>query len=497
MNRKLFLGGAALCAMFALSSCDELMKIEDETKDGQNQETTVTPEDPSDKDEPAAELKPSEQKVKLQEVGQEIMDMCPASEFETLSAIAESFANSVYASEDYDWGTVEEWFETELDDAYSSEEKVTVSDGTRTTEWIADALILMSDHTGLFTLTEDGVVISDYAGGTKAVCTLNGKTYEAEITSEGKVTNAIYAYTDEYTYTNSGYYDENDNWVSGDILNVYKDKATFTVGVPEKINVSVSENGSPLLTLTAEFTPSFSKEGIDLTTDSFATKITAAINGYERIIEKAAYNGETGKTEYSETFKKDGTVIYSAKVSGDAKIEEVVEKWEDSYSSETYTTIKVHKAQNIVASVDIIGQIQVYGKCSDGMEAYEELDAMYEELSRYDDEGNEKTPNENEAQRHMSNFNTKFDLNVYYDGGSNKQAGIEFEIISYPADYDRNGDGLINNDDCYYDIAPVIVFNDGSRYKVEEYFTEDSFSSIIESFEAFCNSFAEVIGFEE
>lgn len=488
MNRKLFLGGAALCAMFTLSSCDELAKIEDETKDDQNQEIPVTPVDPSEKDEPTAELKPSEQKVKLQEVGQEIMDMCPASEFETLSAIAESFANSVYASEDYDWGTVEEWFETELDDAYSSEEKVTVSDGTRTTEWIADALILMSDHTGLFTLTEDGVVISDYAGGTKAVCTLNGKTYEAEITSEGKVTNAIYAYTYEYTYTNSGYYDENDNWVSGDILNVYKDKATFTVGVPEKINVSVSENGSPLLTLTAEFTPSFSKEGIDLTTDSFATKITAAINGYEKIIEKAAYNGATGKTEYSETFKKDGIVIYSAKVSGDAKIEEVVEKWEDSYSSGTYTTIKVHKAQNIVASVDILGQIQVYGKCSDGMEAYEELNAVWE---AYD------AGSESEAQRHMNNFNAKFELSVYYDGGSNKQAGIEFEIISYPADYDRNGDGLINNDDCYYDIAPVIVFNDGSRYKVEEYFTEDSFSSIIESFEAFCDSFAEVIGFEE
>lgn len=480
MSRKSLFLGALLCSLLVIASCDKLPKSgEDDT----NKETQVTPEKPDDKNEPTAELQPSEQKIKLQEVGQEIMDMCPASEFETLSAIAEDFSESIYASEDYDWGTVSDWFDTELDEAYTSDENISISDGTHSSEWIADVLILMTNHTGLFTFTENGVTISDYNGGTKAIFTLNGKKYEAEIRSEGKVTNAIYVYTDEGSYTNEGYYDEYGNWVEESITNKYKDVVNITVGVPEKIHAAVTENGTALMAVTAEFTPSFSKEGIDLTTDSFATKITAEINGYEMVIERVAYNGSTGKAEFSKTFKKDGIVIMSTKVSADAVIETITESYEwgsENECYEEYTFITVNKAQNITASIDILGQIQVYGTCSNAIEASEELEAMWNALYGY-------TVNESDAQRHLNNFNAKLDLGVYYDGGNNRQATVEFELAHYV-------------DDCGwedYDLIPVIVFNDGSRYKLEEYFTESSFGSFIESFEAFCDSFAEVIGYEE
>lgn len=496
MKRILSFGGLALCAMLTLASCDEQKPATPE----ETPDTPATPEDPSQSDKPTAELAPDEQKTKLESVATKVMDTCPANEFKKFADLGEKLGNSVYVSEDYDWGTIEDWFEDQLETAYKEDIEISFSKGVSTRNNVTEILILMSNHTGLFTLTENGLQISDYDGGTKAVFSLEGKNYEAEIRGEGKVTEAHFLIEDksEGNY-NYGYVDENGNWVSTDEPVITKRNyiCDVTVGVPEKINIALTEDGAPLLTATATLTPSFTEEGVNLTTDSFSAVLNAAINDYEIVVEQVAYNGATGKAGYSQSFKKGGTTIYKTQASADLSLEITTETWEDVwgdndryYDTNEYTIVKAKKAKDIVASLDIMGELQVYGKCSNGIELYEEYDALWLALSDYDwEKDEEKSVNEDEAKRHLNNINAKIDFGVYYDGGSNRQATLEFELT-----YEQHKDEYGSWDD--YDLIPVIVFNDGSRYSVEDYFTEDAFSSLIDTFEEFCESYEEVFAFE-
>lgn len=509
--KKLFWALMLCIAAVSVASCDELGNLLDQENPDEETEVTVCDKcgqdpcvcedgtcpdcgkNPCECDTPNPEftpLQPSEQKAKLASVGQKLMEKLPASEWESYTKLVDDFANSVYVSEDYDWGTMEEWFETELDDAYQYDNKLTISGNKYTTTWTEDIVILMANHTGLFTCTEDGVEFSEYKDGTKAVFTLNEKTYEAEIKSSGKVTEAIYVWGYEDTWTDWGYYDpETEEWIEteDEIDREEIVKVNFKIGVPEQIDINITENGSPLATVTMKFTPSFSKDGVDITTDSFSVQTTVSINGFEFVSEKIAYNGATGKAAVKTNLKKNGESLFSTSASADVKFSIEEETWENDYSSETYTYFVVNKAQNINMQMDIIGEIQVKGSCSDAVEAMEEINAVYKELDHYDWEtGYQKQPDVNEAKRHLNNLNAKLNLNVYYDGKDTKQASVEFDLASYTDSYD---------DLTYYDIIPIIVFGDGSKYKIEEFFTESAFGELLETFEEFCESYVNLTDF--
>lgn len=437
------------------------------------------------------DLQPSEQKEKIAEVGQDLLDMAPASEWEDYVELVDDFANSFYMSEDYDWGSIFDWVDEEADEVYKENCKLTKNGNTYTEEWTYELILLMANHTGLFTCTEDGVTFSEY-NGTKAVFYLNGNTYAAEIKSSGKVTEAKYVWQETYEWMDNYYYDpEKGEHVDAgkEIERVAIDKYAITIGVPEQIDIDLTENGSSLAKITLKFTTSFTKNQVNITTDSFSVNATASINGVEFVADKVAYNASTGKASYSASIKKNGKALISSSMSADVKIKESVKTWESSYDKGSYTVIEVEKLQSIAMDMDILGQIQVKGTCTNAMEAYEELDAVYYELNDYDWEtGNSKNPNENEARRHLNNFNAKLSLNIYYDGGNTKQASVEFDIAKYVDNYD----GWVS-----YDIIPILVFNDGSKYKIEEFFTENAFGDLVDNFYELCESFEDLLGYSE
>lgn len=488
---------AMMLAMAALAfvSCDKLGQQNNTDLGGEvNGEENI-----GTSGKPSEELQPNAQKTKISEVGQKLMDKLPAEDWKKYSEFAEAFAESVYVSDYYDWGTIEEWFEGKGEGAYKEDYSEVFKNGTVTFNETYELLLLMSNFEAHFDCTENGVVIKDYKGGTKATFKLNGKNYVAEIKSQGKVTNAIYVYEDYDEYKGYDYYDEYGNLVAENVTKIYKDKEKFTIGVPEKILVSLTENGSPLMEVEAVFAPNFSKDGIELTTDSFATSVKISINGFEIATDKTAFNAATGKAEAKFAFRKNGESLFSTSASADVKIRMEEKSWEDewydswadrTYSEKhTYEYVVADKVQNITASLDIIGEIQAKATCTDALEAYESIDAMWEALSSYDYEtGYSKTPNESEARRHLNNFNSKMSINVYYDGGTNSQAKVEFELACDKYDYSWG------TEEYWYTI-PVIVFNDGSKYKVEEFFTENAFNELINSFYEFCESYDKVLGF--
>jgi hypothetical protein len=86
---------------------------------------------------------------------------------------------------------------------------------------------------------------------------------------------------------------------------------------------------------------------------------------------------------------------------------------------------------------------------------------------------------ERDLERIAGKMNSLFDVTVYYDGTSSKQAAIEFEPMVYHDSY--WGDE--------YWIEPVLVFNDGSRYLFYDYFTEEDFKSLIRKFERMVDNY--------
>ena len=437
-------------------------------------------------------LQPSSQKSKISEVGEKMLDKLPAEDWKRYSQLVEDFANSAYVSDSYNWGKLEDWFEEEYNEVFKYNEDETFKNGVVTHNWDTEIIVLMANHKGHFECTESGVKIKDYSGGTKATFDLNGKKYEFEIAPSGKVTEAIYLWEEYSEYGGSDYYDDYGNLIAENVVQIYKDKYYAKVGVPEKIKITVKENSSYLMDVEVSFTANFSKDNVNVTTDSFSTSVTASINGVEIEVNKVAYNATTGKAEYKTGVKKNGESLITTSASVQVKMREEEYEYRDEWSDDyyeiyRYTYYEVDKAQDAALFVDILGEIQVKGLCANIEEAYEELDAMWEELSDYDWEtGYSKTPNVNEANRHLDNFNAKISLYVYYDGTDTRQATVKYALQS---ETDYWGD-------TYYEVIPILEFGDGSKYKIEEFFTEKAFGGLVDSFYELLESYGEVFEFE-
>ena len=469
MKKYLFI---LACACIAFAACDP------EQKPGDDNSVPGLDELPDiggggDKT-PTQELTPGEQQAKLQSVGEKLLAEFPAEEFENLAKIAEAFDKKFGNNEDYDLSALEKWaedsFEMAFSDNYREEENGNGYHSISST----NLLLLLSNHTGLFTFGANKVTVAPYKG-TKAVFTVEGKTYEAELTSSETVTTAYFKY--EYHSEESSDYSEYK----------YDGVSEITVNVPETINVSITENGTPLATVTAKFATNFTQGGLKLNTDALSMEVTATINGYELKVSKTGYDGTAAKVQTMTTLSKDGKTLLTLVASADLLLKQetvIYENTDGSYHYKyTATQVIADKAQNLKVAMDILGEIQVVGTCSDANKLYEELDAMWAAIY-----SNEEGADVAKANVHLGKINNLLDLGVYYDNGSNKQADIELELLHKVFE---DGDWTWED----YDLIPVLVFTNGSRNKIEDFFTEEAFSSLIESVERLGDSYATVLGY--
>ena len=446
---------------------------------------------------PTAELSPAQQQAKFQSVGQEVLNEFPANEFENLAKIAEAFEKTYGSNENYDLTELEEWIDENFDVAYVQDHNHTSTEQTEVCINNIDFLLLLSNHTGLFTFGTDKVTVNpSYTGGTKAVFTVEGKTYEAEVSSSGKVTSAYFVY--EY-HSEWGYEYKYEGWKHDSKSD---DFFQITVGVPENVNVSITENGSPLATVKAKFECRVTPDHFQVSTDALYVEFTASINGYDFKSSKTGFNGTAGTAEAGITVSRNGKKIVTSSTSADLKLKyETVqydyESDDDYYSHYDHTTetqVIVDKLTNVVVNMDILGQIQIKGTCTDINKLNEEIDAVYDALRGYDDEtGNSKPVDEVTAALHTEEINKLIDFGVYYDKGNNKQASLKFEHY-YEEHYEEDEWGN-SWGGASWGFYPIIVFNDGSQNKIEDFFTENAFGGLIESVEALAESYADVFGY--
>ena len=175
------------------------------------------------------------------------------------------------------------------------------------------------------------------------------------------------------------------------------------------------------------------------------------------------------------------STLISSSASSDLLFALTTREYDHSYgdyvSKGEYTWAEVKKAKNIDVNIDILGEVQIKGTCTNAMEISDYIDAFYRAANDED-----KT----KMDRAVNNINSKINLNVYYDKGSAVQATVQFEYEKYSDSYDSSY--------YYYELVPVIVFGDNSRYAFEDYFTEASFGNLLDKLEFVGEDYEDLFG---
>lgn len=432
--------------------------------------------------EESANLSQTQQKQKLDTVARDFMEQLPAEDFKTYSDILGTFEEGFFGNKKgYDWSEVTDRIDADALLVYSyKEDTLKVNNYKRTIE----LLIKLSNHKGLITIGQDKATVTEY-NGTKVVTVVNGKTYEAELTQKGKITEGYISFSSllEYKEFRGDWDDTFTEYITELVTGKEEANSKIRLFIPEELKLDVTEDGASLASITFKFTPVFKEKKMSLTTDAFAMDVVMKTsNGLEFNVAKAGYNGATNEAMGSFVFKKDGKALITAAAYGKVDIVEdkyeIDETWtengEDLYYKYSGTTVTVKKSEKATIALDILQQLQIKGECSDIDELVKAVNNFYDAES------------DSDRTRFLGNVNAKLDLGVYYNLGSNKQASVEF-ISDY---YEDEWEGY-----TYYELIPVIKFNDGSSHKFEEFFSDQIFESLMQAVSEFGNSYGTMFGF--
>lgn len=388
-----------------------------------------------------APIEPDEQKVRVEEALRSLMAEFPASKYEELldsSVEVYEYCSTTFGeNEEYDWSE----FETVLEERY---DRVFSEEYLSPTMTSYTYLLFLSECTGHLTFGTDGVTYEDAENSVAEFTDGDGVVWKAEVTPYGTVSEV---YLGEF---DAGWYGPAYDPETGMGFDAeHTDYSDVTVEVPEKLIVKVTKNGTDFAVVTLSFDVNISEGGLDIEKDKVAVSAKVEFEGMEIDVKNFSYNASTGKVERSMTFKNDGKLIYSEKVSGNAKV---------NIDNETYV------AGDIEVEVDIMGIMQVRGTCPD----VNEIEECFNEDIPFED--------------CIEKVNKLFDLGVYFDGGNVKQAFVNLEPMSWVDEYD----GYV-----HYYVEYAIEFHDGSRYIFEDYFEDEM--NIFEEFDDFIVSYENLI----
>lgn len=273
----------------------------------------------------------------------------------------------------------------------------------------------------------------------------------------------------------------------GDVLYNDHDMYDYKLRVPKEINFDVTCDGVSViklvvksdLALAMDLYESYeyyydgnqdsSEEELRLTLDYTNLNLDASlnVNGYETIVKNAVT-------------KKDITASSEIKIAGKSMlrvqsavavdIDKLVSNIEDAESVE-------NSVKSISFEADMMGAVQIKSDCPNFKLTFNAIENIVEaEENDYDFR---------EFSNRVSELNGTYDIHVYYEGNNTVQASVELEA------YERQGGW---NDVKYNDYRPILVFAaDDSRYQFENYFSESSFSDLIDAFEELVNSFYNLV----
>lgn len=339
-----------------------------------------------DEQKPAENIAPSEQKSKLEEVAQDVMDEYPASEFNEFFDLAGEFYETY--GENYNWDPFLEYCENKGEQIFVSDDATSV----------CEFLLEFADLNGLLILGENGASCVDYEG-TKMVFSLGGNNYETEVSTEGNEVKAVYSYTEEGK------------------------EYLFDVDVPEKLNVVIKKNGADYAKVQLGFEMRFTEDGVNVNTDSFKMTATVSIGEHSFVLERSGYDANSKNVSFGCTVKKGNRVIVQTNVAAEVQVR----------LDENFDNLELVVGKGYEINVDLLGKLQIRGKGSDIRSVYDNVNSFFEAETAQ------------QAERAVDNINNYVDLGLYYDGDQTRQAELVTDY--YPTEYGFALDLLIQFSD--------------------------------------------------
>lgn len=323
--------------------------------------------------------------------------------------------------------------------------------------------MLASNFTGQFTASNNGWTYSKSNNLEFVFTDQYGKECILKLQTSGDI-KKVYAgnieewkdYKWEENSTSNGYtYTSND----------YYDYTACTIGVPENIVVTLTQNSKEVIKTTVKTDlSSITGEHFDIAKSNVTVSALVEINnGYKVNVSQAAYTGNT-KGSVSTIISKNGTNLVTIGVSADVNNLPSVNI--DAFSSHDFDEDKYNwddvSGKNAFVKLDICGRVQIQGTISDVVK-----------YADYLDDASDNDTNERNFKSYINQANSLSDVNLFYDGKSERQANIILEPF-----IDETWNGT-----TYWIAEPVIYFFDGSSYSsFEAFFNDTDFKATIDAF---------------
>ena len=407
-------------------------------------------------------LEPQEQKEKLDAIACDFLKQIPASDFQNLKYDLEDLNLSYYAN-DYDWEGVGEWASNAFEDCREAIGQTTEREEydhgygyVDTYEYIYDnykAILLASNFTGKFTAKNGRWRRTD---ASNLQFEIPEENCLLTLTTSGNV-KKVYAFNlDDW----KGYsYD-----YRNDITKEYYDRTQCTIGVPEKIEVTLKVDGVNLIKTTINIKLSdITSERFDIAKSSVSVTTTTELsNGYKFNFSELKYAGNNNvaiSTSVSKNSKALLTTTLSSKIENIPHYNADVFADDDDYDMNDFDNAN---GRDTYAKVDLMGRLQLQGKITNIRKFVDYLNLADE----HDDD-------QSTFKSYINHANSLMYVNMYFDNTSTKQASLKLEPL-----YEDGG---------YWDYSrwiaePVIVFDDNSSYSnFEAFFNEDDFSNAIDA----------------
>ncbi|MBO5233195.1 MAG: hypothetical protein J6B33_02660 [Prevotella sp.] len=254
----------------------------------------------------------------------------------------------------------------------------------------------------------------------------------------------------------------------------YYDNTEYTVAVPERITLTLTQGGSTVMRTEVNVSISeLAGEEFNLSRDNVSfTAVTDLSNGYKANVSQAAYTANSkvaANAELSKNGKSLMTFAVASDISGipSLNISALGDIDLDDLGNAT--------GKNAIAKVDILGKIQIQGTLSD-----------IHQLIDYLNKAEDNDENESLYKSYLNQANSLMNIGVYYNNSQTRQASLRLEPFYHEHIYGY-GHGCWENE-------PVIVFSDGTSYSTfDAFFDEDSFKSVIDGLK----NYAKLFGWEE
>ena len=441
-------------------------------------DTNQTPVPPSTSEEQEV-LSSFEQKEFLEEVALEFMENVSSTDFDEISDFV-NYVRSTYG-DDYDWDNVEDWYEVTFDGLLES--LGTVTHESETDYWYGTsyeynyyysnykAILLLSNFTGHFTADDNKWKYSTARDLRFFFHDQNGEECELALEYSGDIKKV-------YMLSDDDWQDYDYEWITDDyyVSNDYYDRTQYTIGVPERVVVSLTR-GREVIVKVKVNTDLSSLQGdrfdISRNNASFTSEVNLN-NGYTFMLSQMKYNANSD-IALSFDVTKNGSSLATVAVS--SEITGIPSCNVDAFSSESFDMDDYEtddaNAKNAFVKIDILGKVQIQGKVSNVRKYVDYMDEAYD-----NDES------ESSFKSYLNMANGLADINLFYNNSSVKQATVKWEAFVDETYYGYT----------YWDSELILNFYDGTSYSTfEAFFNDTDFKSVIDSFEELVENYEDLV----